>query len=92
MVVMQLVQDICHKPLHHFRGLEPLRYLDSPASVPLYIDMADYCARLKAESADDYAMWIEGRGLEAAMSMPDWADARALMPVRAGTPGVLPIA
>jgi len=79
MVVMQLVQDLCHRPLSHFRGIEPMRYLDSPASVPLYIDMADYCRRLHVESADDYAMWIEGKGFEAAMAMPDWSTTRALM-------------
>jgi hypothetical protein len=70
-VVYRMVQDLCAKPLRSFVGVEPMRYLDSPASVPLYIDMADYCERLKADQAS-YETWIEGKGLEAAISMPSW--------------------
>jgi hypothetical protein len=78
LVVYRMVQDLCGKPLKHFPGIEPMRYLDSPASVPLYIDMADYCRRLREDLAL-YEMWIEGKGLEAAISTPRWQELPGLM-------------
>jgi hypothetical protein len=74
MVVLKLVQDLCGRPLSMFRGVEPMRYLDSPASVPLYLDVAGYCNRLRAEDPATCAMFVEGKGFEAAMSTPDWSD------------------
>jgi hypothetical protein len=83
MVVLKLVQDLCNRPLSFFRGVEPMRYLDSPASVPCYIDMAGYTRRLRAEDPGGYTMWSEGRGFEAAMAQPDWSEVEMLRRSRA---------
>jgi hypothetical protein len=82
LVVYRMVQELCGKPLKHFPGVEPMRYLDSPASVPLYIDMADYCSRLRQDPAQ-YEMWIEGKGFEAAIATPVWGALPRLMQPRA---------
>ena len=74
MVVLKLVQDLCNRPLSMFRGVEPMRYLDSPASVPLYLDVEGYGSRLRAEDPPTYDMFIDGKGFETAMSTPDWSD------------------
>jgi hypothetical protein len=78
LVVYRMVQELCSRPLNSFAGVEPMRYLDSPASVPLYLDMDEYCTRLRADP-DAYEMWIRGRGLEAAIAMPDWSALPALI-------------
>ncbi len=87
LVVYRLVQDLCGRPLASFAGIEPMRYLDSPASVPLYIDMADYADRLRADPAQ-YDMWIDGRGLEAAIALPAWRALPAA--IRPGVPAWTP--
>jgi hypothetical protein len=79
MVVLKLVQDLCNRPLSLFRGVEPMRYLDSPASVPLYLDVAGYSSRLRAEDPTTAEMFVEGRGFESAMSTPDWSTVEQMM-------------
>jgi hypothetical protein len=78
MVVLKLVQDLCNRPLSMFRGVEPMRYLDSPASVPLYLDVAGYSNRLRAEDPATAHIFVEGGGFEEAMSTPDWSTVEHL--------------
>jgi hypothetical protein len=79
MVVLKLFQDLCSRPMALFRGVEPMRYLDSPASVPLYLDVAAYIARVGVEDRPMYEMFVEGKGFEAAMSTPDWSVVRGIV-------------
>ena len=72
-VVLKLIQDMCARPMHAFKGVEPIRYLDSPLSVPAYFDIAEYTERVRPDPSL-YEMWIEGKGFEAAISTPDWAE------------------
>jgi hypothetical protein len=83
MIVLKLVQELCSRPLSPFPGVEPMRYLDSPASVPLYLDMDSYCSRLRSEEPAAAATWVDGRGFEAAMSTPDWTAAEVIRRSRA---------
>ena len=46
LVVLDLIQTRMGRPLSHFRGVEPKDYLDSPSSIPVYIDIPDYGVRL----------------------------------------------
>lgn len=76
-VALRLIQQMCSRPASYFKGVEPLRYLDSPASVPVYFDVPDYRTRLRADP-DAYATWVEGAGIHDAVGIPDWHEAADL--------------
>ena len=63
------------RPFQRFEGLEPGPYLDSASSVPVYVDLGEYEARLAAGKPEIRELLFAGHGLEAAMWTPDWADA-----------------
>lgn len=72
LVVLELIQGLTSAPFHRFAGVEPLDYLDSPASVPVYCDLAEYLPRLAAADPSMHEILADGRGLEAAVRSPDW--------------------
>jgi hypothetical protein len=72
LVVLDLIQQMISRPFHPFRGLEPRRYLDSPSSLPVFLEADDYQPRLALTDPDMYEILFEGRGLEAAVSTPDY--------------------
>jgi hypothetical protein len=74
-VVLDLIQTLIDRPFAPFAGLEPQNYLDSPSSLPVFIDLQDYKARISFTDPDKYAMLFEGVGLEAAVSAPTWREA-----------------
>ncbi|MCU0312143.1 MAG: hypothetical protein MUE36_14505 [Acidimicrobiales bacterium] len=73
LVVLDLIQKMISRPFQPFRGLEPRRYLDSPSSLPVFLDADDYQPRLAITDPAMYEILFEGRGLEAAVSTPDYA-------------------
>ena len=67
LVVLNLLQGVMAGPFERFVGLEPLPYLDSPASLPVYSDLDAYFARLETADPSMYEILFDGRGLEAAV-------------------------
>ena len=72
LVVLDLIQTISHDAYQRFAGCEPLRYLDSPASLPVYCHVDAYLPRLSEIDPLTYELLIEGRGMEEAVRPPDW--------------------
>jgi len=67
LVVLDLIQDATSGAFEGFSGLEPLRYLDSPASLPVYCDLDAYFPRLETADPSMYEILYDGRGLEPAV-------------------------
>jgi hypothetical protein len=67
LVVLNLIQDATSRAFERFPGLEPLRYLDSPASLPVYCDLDAYFPHLETADPSMYEILYDGRGLEAAL-------------------------
>jgi hypothetical protein len=72
LIVLDLIQTISHDAYQRFAGCEPLRYLDSPASLPVYCHADAYLPRLAEIDPATYELLIEGRGMEEAVRPPDW--------------------
>ncbi len=77
LIVLDLIQTISHDAYHRFAGCEPLRYLDSPASLPVYCDADAYLPRLAEIDPATYELLIEGQGMEEAVRPPDWDAVQA---------------
>jgi hypothetical protein len=73
--VLRLVQTRLGRPFQRYPGLGAARYLDSPASLPVWCDVEAWRARLAASDEVLHEVIFEGRGLEAAVSPPDDWDA-----------------
>lgn len=71
-VVLDLVNSAWQRPFAPVPGSEPLRYLDSPASLPVFCDVADYRARLAFLDPATHAILFEGQGLDSMVSTPQW--------------------
>ena len=67
LVVLKLIQEATSHAFEGFSGLEPLRYLDSPASLPVYSDLDAYFPRLETADPSMYEILYDGRGLEPAL-------------------------
>ena len=72
--VLRLISFTMGRPFTRFDALEPAPYLDSAASIPVYVDLATYKARLAADKPDIHDLLFAGHGLEAAVWSPDWDD------------------
>jgi hypothetical protein len=77
LVVLNLIQDATSHAFEGFSGLEPLRYLDSPASLPVYCDLDAYFPRLETADPSMYEILYDGRGLEPAVRPLDLEPALA---------------
>lgn len=77
LVVLDLIQQATSEPFRHFAGVEPLRYLDSPASRPVYCDLDEYFSRLRGVDPSMHEILVDGNGLEAAVRPPRWGSALA---------------
>jgi hypothetical protein len=73
MIVLDMLQQRLGGPFRRFAGLEPLRYLDSPASLPVYCDLAAHRSHLSATDPAMHALLYAGRGLETTVATPEWA-------------------
>jgi len=67
LVVLDLIQQATSNAFASFSGLEPIRYLDSPASLPVYCDLDTYFPRLETADPSMHEILYDGRGLEPAM-------------------------
>jgi hypothetical protein len=72
LVVLDLIQTRMGRPLSHFAGIEPRNYLDSPSSLPVYIDIQDYARRLGESDPPIHEILFEGTGIEEAVAPPQW--------------------
>jgi hypothetical protein len=75
LVVLDLIQKRMGRPLSHFGDVEPRTYLDSPESMPVYIDIPDYGRRLRESHPPIHGILFENTGLEAAVAPPPWREA-----------------
>ncbi len=73
LVVFDLIQRRLGHPFQRFARLEPLYYLGSPESVPVYVDAPAYRARLSKTDPAMHDILFAGKGLEASVAAPDWA-------------------
>jgi hypothetical protein len=73
--VLRLISLTMGRPFTRFDGLEPAPYLDSAASLPAFVDLAAFEARLAENKPDIHELLFAGHGLEAAVWSPDWDDA-----------------
>jgi len=72
-VVLSMVQSMLSAPYQPFVGLEPQRYLDSPASMPVLLDLDEWEPRLRAAAPHFHEMMFGGTGLEASVRPPAYA-------------------
>jgi hypothetical protein len=70
--VLALFNAALHDAFIPFPGLEPMRYLDSPLSVPASTDLDDLERRLRATDPIMHGIMFEGVGLEAAVREMPW--------------------
>jgi len=73
--VLAAISERMADPFTRFPGLAPRPYLDSPASVPVFVDLDAYQPRLAELDPTMHEILFEGAGLEAAVWTPDWASA-----------------
>lgn len=73
LIVLDLIQQRLSSPFQRFAGLEPQYYLGSPVSVPVYIDVPAYRARLSNIDPAMHGILFAGKGLEARVAAPDWS-------------------
>lgn len=71
-VVLDLIQTQTQKPFRYFRGIEPIRYLDSPSSVLVWADIPDWRRRIELADPAMHEILVGGSGLESAVLAPDW--------------------
>lgn len=69
--VLRLVQGRTGRPFHRFRGIGPRRYLDSPSSLPVWLQGSEYRGRLLAESPELHALMFDP-GTDPAVADADW--------------------
>ena len=72
LVVLDLIQNGTGRPFSPFVGIEPMSYLDSPSSLPVWCDLHDYGQRLSLTDPVMHEILFLGSGLEAAVSLPHW--------------------
>jgi hypothetical protein len=73
--VLDLISERMAQPFTRFEGLEPKSYLDSPASLPAFVDLGPYEVRIREHDRAIYDILFGGTGLEAAVWTADWDDA-----------------
>ncbi len=73
LVVLDLINGAWGRPFTPLPGVEPQRYLDSPASQPVLCDAVDYKARLALLDPSTHQILFEGKGLESMVSTPQWS-------------------
>jgi hypothetical protein len=74
LTVIELLSDRIGSPFSRYPGVQPTRYLDSPASLPVYVDLPAYGDRLAGADEAMHGILFRGAGLEAAVRTPDWTD------------------
>jgi hypothetical protein len=62
--VANLMQDLTSQPFWTFDGVEPINYLDSPASNAFWCDFEEYGPRLRSADPFMYGVLFDGVGIE----------------------------
>lgn len=68
-----LIQTFTHNCFQEFAGIEAKSYLDSPLSIPVYLEFTEWLPRLLVDAPDTHDLLVHGVGIEAAMRAPSWA-------------------
>ncbi|MCZ7528970.1 MAG: hypothetical protein M5U31_00650 [Acidimicrobiia bacterium] len=85
LLALDRIQVLTNNSLQKFPGLEPRNYLDSPASIPVYVDVRREIERL--QDADPFTYEIaHGRGLESTVRPPAWSVVELPGVVASGLP------
>lgn len=74
-VVLDLINGSTQAPFRNYPGVDPMRYLDSPSSVPVWCDFDEYEPRLRALDPGMGEILFDGSGMEAAVAPADYARA-----------------
>lgn len=75
--VLRMLQWKIGRPFAAFPGLDPLPYLGSVASVPMWCDMARWDASLRSRDVVLHEIIFAGHGLEPVLTPADWDLAAA---------------
>jgi hypothetical protein len=70
--VLRMLQWKLQRPFNEFAGVEPLPYLDSPATLPAWMHLPEWHRRLAERDPVLFEMMTKGTGLEPAVRPPDW--------------------
>jgi hypothetical protein len=70
--VLALFNSVLHEPFVAFPGVEPIRYLDSPLSVPAFVDIVAFEERLRGIDPVLYGIMFEGTGVESVVYESEW--------------------
>lgn len=73
-VVLRMIQWQLRKPFTSFQGVEPMPYLGSAASVPVWSNINAWRQRLAEGEGDTYELLFAASELDAAVSGPDPAS------------------
>lgn len=74
-VVLDLINGSTQAPFRNYPGVDPMRYLDSPSSVPVWCDFAEYQPRLRSLDPSMGEILFDGSGMEAAVAPADYERA-----------------
>lgn len=72
-VALELIQTVCGDAWKPIAGIEPQRYLGSPASIVCFCDMSEYGPRLASTNPDLYEILWHG-SLINGFSSPEWGE------------------
>lgn len=84
LTVLEVIQGMLHAPYQRFPGIEPMEYLDSPASLPVFLDLDEWEPRLRAADPIMHELIFEGRGIEPAVRPPAWAPLLRVLGLQPG--------
>jgi hypothetical protein len=76
--VLRMLQWKLHRPFTEFADVEPRGYLESPASLPVWMRLEDWHQRLFERDRVLYDIMTSGTGLESVVRPPDWDGAAEL--------------
>ncbi|HSH61858.1 MAG TPA: hypothetical protein VK988_19865 [Acidimicrobiales bacterium] len=72
MAVFRLLQWQLGRPFSRFSGVQPMGYLGSLASLPVWCDIAEWSRRVAEVDAATCELVVEGRGLEPSVKSVDF--------------------
>lgn len=70
---LELIQTFTTGAFYEFEGIAAKSYLDSPLSVPVFVDFEEWIPRVLQADPATHDLLIRGTGIEAAMRPPSWA-------------------
>jgi hypothetical protein len=77
--VLRLLQGKFVRPFTLFEGIEPRRYLDSSASLPVVCEVPAWHRRMAEQNETMYEIMAQGIGLEPVLRPPDWDAAESVV-------------